>query len=313
MTKTGISSHNYLIIGGAPKAGTTSLFQYLSQHPGICPATVKEPNFFTDPDDRIRGACPFYLGLDRYQMLFASCKPDLIRMEASPHYIYSKGTPLRIHKALPNAKLVFLLREPMSLLFSLYRYWQQIGIVSVSLDYNVFVNDQFERIKQPGAKLHKIALSMGRYSMFLEPYLDLFGPDRILVQFFEEMIENQGAVVRTICNFVGISPDCCDQFEYKCYNPTVRPRSQLLNRWYDHLHMALNKLTFDKPRLHEQLKRAKHAIDPLFRSINRHRGQHSLYNISDEVRLKLLTYYHNEAFALHSMVGITVPWTRLDR
>ena len=106
----------YLFVAGAPKAGTSSLWRYLAQHPDVVPPERKELRFFTPVTDAARhaGAAVGEL-LSRYANLFPSIHPRDFQVtgEASPAYVYSAAA-LRFF-AQPNLKLarvVLLLREP---------------------------------------------------------------------------------------------------------------------------------------------------------------------------------------------------------
>jgi hypothetical protein len=99
----------FMIIGAA-KAGTTALNEYLSQHPQIFMCPLKEPQFFST--DVI-----YERGLAWYEGLFADAKSGQICGEASTSYTFFPSTPLtpqRIHQAIPNVKLIYLIREPVS-------------------------------------------------------------------------------------------------------------------------------------------------------------------------------------------------------
>jgi hypothetical protein len=110
-----------LIIIGAQKAGTTSLFYYLSQHPQLVPAIKKEIHYFDgglDPnhDDFLRGE-------DWYRAHFPKMneinKTDLT-FEATPSYLFHPDVPGRIHDLLPNVKMIALLRNPTERAISQY-------------------------------------------------------------------------------------------------------------------------------------------------------------------------------------------------
>jgi hypothetical protein len=106
---------DFLLIG-AMKAGSTTLWNLLSQHPGIFLCTPKEPQFFSR-DER------YAEGLGAYARRFAGARPEQRAGEAStcysrwPHY---GDVPARIAQALPNAKLVYLLRHPVERAYSHY-------------------------------------------------------------------------------------------------------------------------------------------------------------------------------------------------
>ena len=94
---------NFLIIGAA-KAGTTSLYHYLQQHPDVHMSAVKEPNYFCF-DEQPPEYAPIRT-LSDYEKLFGSAASALAVGEASTQYLNSVVTPQRIADLLPRAKLI---------------------------------------------------------------------------------------------------------------------------------------------------------------------------------------------------------------
>jgi hypothetical protein len=103
---------DFLIIG-AMKCGTTSLYNYLRDHPEIAMSQLKEPSYFCHSYDR---------PLSWYQSLFPK-KEDAVLGEASTHYTkypIHNGIPARIHDVLPSVKLIYLVRDPVERIVSQY-------------------------------------------------------------------------------------------------------------------------------------------------------------------------------------------------
>ena len=105
------------IIGGTGRAGTTSLFRYLSDHRDVCPASVKETQFFIqyveDPEQN----------LPVYESYFSHCSDEVpIRMEATPHYLqWAEKVAPYMSKIIPDVKLIFILRNPVDRMKTLYK------------------------------------------------------------------------------------------------------------------------------------------------------------------------------------------------
>ncbi len=113
---------NFLIIG-ALKAGTTSLFNYLMQHPQIYMSPVKEPKFFAlvgeylDPKKReILGKC--VVDIEEYRALFDNVTTEKAIGEASAIYLSSRRAPGRIQHYILNVKLIAILRDPVERAYS---------------------------------------------------------------------------------------------------------------------------------------------------------------------------------------------------
>src|SRR5688572_7327015 len=114
---------NFFVIG-AQKAGTTSLYHHLKQHPQVFMSPVKEPFFFNHEIDSsgkvvkerfggpVRPRRPKYANLDEYRTLFKEVGDERAIGEASVLYHYVAGTAERIKRYVPEAKAIALLRNP---------------------------------------------------------------------------------------------------------------------------------------------------------------------------------------------------------
>lgn len=106
-----------LFVLGAPKCGTTSIIHYLSQHPNIFVSLVKEPHYFNTDSER-----RYYKDEATYLQLFKDAEEaHLYRAEGSVWYLYSKTAVEEILKFNPQAKFIVMLREPVSMFFSLHQ------------------------------------------------------------------------------------------------------------------------------------------------------------------------------------------------
>jgi len=100
------------IIVGTQRGGTTSLYHYLSAHPQVAPAAMKETHFLTDR---------FARGLDWYLGLFpAALPPGVITGEATPYALFHPLSAQRLRAAAPGAKVIILLRNPIERAYSQY-------------------------------------------------------------------------------------------------------------------------------------------------------------------------------------------------
>jgi hypothetical protein len=112
-----------LIIPGVAKAGTTSLHDYLGQHPDICAARIKEVNFFTDGGNPAGRE-----GLDRYERFFSHCAGQRYRVESSPAYFYGgEGVIAALQETLAGPRIIISLREPAIRLWSAFTFLQSMG------------------------------------------------------------------------------------------------------------------------------------------------------------------------------------------
>ena len=113
---------NFFIIG-APRCGTTSLAKWLGEHPSIFMSPIKEP-FFYSPDVHQ----PAVLTKDEYEGLFKKAGPQHIAIgEASTSYLFSRVAVPQIEEEYPGARYVVMIRNPIEMVFSLYRLCIVIG------------------------------------------------------------------------------------------------------------------------------------------------------------------------------------------
>src|SRR5438034_3846662 len=102
---TPLSKYRFLILGGTSKAGTTSVYNYLANHPQICSLT-KETRFFLDPDYPLPSTKRYQRDSpETYLSFFDSGNSQSLenwRFEATPDYLYSAKTPRAIRKTLAN-------------------------------------------------------------------------------------------------------------------------------------------------------------------------------------------------------------------
>lgn len=177
---------NLVIIGGQ-KCGTTSLHYYLGLHPEIAMSRTKELDFFIET----RG---WPHGIDWYAAQFDSAAP--IRGEASPAYTIfplHQGVPERMHSVLPDAKLVYLVRDPIDRIVS--NYVHDVGKRLEARPLDTVLNDPAE---------HRY-VARSRYFMQLEQYLAFFPLSRILVLSQEELLNERARTLKTTLEFLGVS------------------------------------------------------------------------------------------------------------
>lgn len=180
---------SFVVIGTA-KGGTTSLHHYLSLHPDIHMARPKETRFFVDspvPAGR------WSLGLDWYKSLFRSDKK--ITGEASPSYSAFPDIPGVVEKmrdVIPQARFIYLVREPFARLRSSYLMDSRLGGTEKSLAGYL----QSEPLCMAGI----------RYGTQIKNYLRFFGSEQILVIESAQLHGKRRETLDGICSFLGAGP-----------------------------------------------------------------------------------------------------------
>ena len=213
---------------GAARCGTTSLHYWLGQHPDIAMSAIKEPNHFVfRPGPGGPQPC---IGDDRrlltksvpdraaYERLFPSAGVRAAG-DASPLYLYTRETPELIAGAVPDARLVAVVREPVD------RAWSHF----------VYVNDQLDQAAPAAfAEAARAEMPLGyepyrtgthfvrlsRYAEQLQRYLSVFPREQLLVLSYDDLVRDPAAALRQVCHLIGV--DASFPFDTGVrYNPSA--------------------------------------------------------------------------------------------
>lgn len=177
-----------LVVIGAKKAATTSLYHYLASHPDIWMSPEKELDFFVAERNWPRG-----IGWYRSHFNAAAA----VRGEASPYYTAlpaHRGVAERMAGLMPDARLVYLVRDPIERLMSHYNM-----AIATGRDHRSLV--------EAVADLERsVYVAQGRYWMQLGPYLHHFAPERLLVVDQHALGQDRAGQLRRIFEFLGVDP-----------------------------------------------------------------------------------------------------------
>ena len=217
---------NFMIIGVA-KAGTTSLYRYLDQHPQVFMCPVKGTNFFGYEDARAwkwtdQGDPPLLrhfqaTTFEEYEALFAGASDEIAIGEASPQYFRCPTAARRIHECIPDVKLVASLRNPADRAFSGFLMRTRRG----------------EAVKSPYEELTPQASHVreGFYYNRLKRYFDTFARHQIKVYIFEEFKEDPARIVVDLLDFLRVDTSFVPDTSAR-HNPSGVPKSRLLSRLF---------------------------------------------------------------------------------
>ncbi len=201
---------NFLIIGAA-KAGTTSLYHYIKQHPQIYMSPIKETNFFALVDEPLDFCGPGdhdYINrfsvrtIERYWEQFEGCTDELAVGEASPLYLYHAQAARRIWKQLPHVKLIVILRHPVDRAYSAFLHLIRDGREE-HVDFGQALQNEDTRIRSRWEHIWHYK-QMGYYYKQLKRYYDIFGHSQIRVYFYEDLKVNSLELIQDIFRFLGV-------------------------------------------------------------------------------------------------------------
>jgi sulfotransferase family protein len=210
-------------LAGVPRAGTTSLHAYLAQHPQVFMSPVKEPHFFAAADllarpDVVRSRAhdravlraylngpqtrpvgPYVLEWEDYLMLFRNVRDETAIGEASVDYFVLPSAAPAIRSKLPEARLMFMLRDPAERLFSWY-------LMNLRRYPRTTFRAWLRTAMNPSDASWR-AVDCGRYATHFERFCSIFPRDQMRIYLYEWYRADAGAVLRDMFEFIGVNPD----------------------------------------------------------------------------------------------------------
>ena len=260
---------NFLIVG-APKAGTTSLYYYLSEHPEVFMPAQKELNFFSREEIEAQGL--YYKDfkvktLKEYEAIFEKGKGKKAIGEASVSYLFYPKTPFKIKELIPHVKIIILLRDPVERAFSHYLMDYRLGLVNLEFDEIIFKKTHHKRLDL----YYQQYIELGFYYKQVKRYLDVFGFDQVRIYFNEDLKNNIKKVILDLYDFLGIDKSYFPNIQ-KRYNVFSMPRNSFIGYLYSvpelrkilgvFLPDSFKKVIFNvffeknkKPQMREDIKR----------------------------------------------------------
>lgn len=304
-----MSTPRYALIAGTTKGGTTSLFRYLADHPGVSPARIKETRFFLGHDYPLESRYRYSDGPEKYETYFGP--PDeRVRVEATPDYLYSTGCAERIERALPGARLVFALRDPLTRLSSWFRFGRQTGEIRARETFESFVERQVPA-PGPGTRQALLALEQGRYAGYLETYLRVFGRERVHVLFTEDLARDPLECSQGLARFAGIDPEFYGGYTFEVVNPSRDVRSPALHRAYMKTGYHLRNLVYRAPAVQAAFRAAHRALLPMYERVAARPAPEA--EPTPALRARLVEHYVPSVRALEELLGRRVPWPDFAR
>jgi len=218
------------IIIGAVRSGTTSLYEYLENHPNVLPPIKKETAFFNyayhENPKWYRMYFPsIYEKIDYHQ----SYEKFFISGEATPAYLIDPRVPSRISKILPDIKLIILLRNPIDRALSHFHHNVLTGIEKLSFEQSIKserdrINSSFEKIKKEQSSYNENSISYflrmlrfkpetyfkfsylhtGHYFEHLKNWFNVFSKEQLMIIKSEDFFDQPKMVFRQVQEFLGL-------------------------------------------------------------------------------------------------------------
>lgn len=195
-------------IVGAPKAGTTALFEHLGRHPEVFVPRIKEPMFFGSDFDYLNCSPP---ARQEYLSLFANAGNARRVGEGSTTYLYSKVAADEIRAFNPDARIIIMLRDPVTVMYAWYSEAVVTGVEPIR-DFSKAL--QAEPRRQIGEDLpNRRVLRQSLYyrhivdfTAHVDRYFETFGRSHVQIVLFDDWVADTARVWRETLEFLGIDP-----------------------------------------------------------------------------------------------------------
>ncbi len=287
---------NFLIIGAA-RTGTSSLYEYMRQHPDIYFSPVKEPMYFAmegkkpdfrGPGDDLEINRKSVTDLAAYQALFAGAQGKKAVGEASANYLYSDVAAARIHEAVPDARLIAVLRNPVERAYSSFLYMIRDRREPLR-DFGEALAQEPQRIRDHWEHIWHYA-AMGFYHQQLQRYYERFDKSRIRVYLNEDMKKDAPGLLKDVFGFLdvddGYAPDTS-----VTYNEGGVPKRKMLNA-------LLTRPSIFKRLLRPLMPAAAMKLYTKVKHSNLDKPP-----LDPEVRARLVALYRDDVLKLQDLIG----------
>jgi hypothetical protein len=309
---------NFFIIGVA-KAGTTSVQQYLKQHPEVYLPPIKETNYFAVPDldiEHMRRDVRYGLKVDvdayirggmkkelhnalvkdweQYRALFSGAKEVKAVGEICPTYLMVPGSLDRIREKLPEAKIVAILRHPVERAFSAYMMFLRDGkTLSHHFAEEALIDYESER-KGWGVSL--CYLDEGFYAEKLKHLYSLFPEEQVKIYLYEkDLRERPEFFLQDLFSFLGVNPDFQPDQSQE-FNVKGTPRYPWLNYMAAQLGFVRQ---FARRHLPEGFK--KRLMNQLYQ-------REGLPRLSEDDRKRLMPLFKEDIRETEKLLGRETGW-----
>jgi hypothetical protein len=295
-------------LAGVPRAGTTSFYSYLGQHPEIYVSPIKEPAFFGAVDllsgrygdDILRRTArdsdalrpyldgtppprpqPLVLEWERYLELFHNVRNEIAVGEGTVSYFWLPSAARAIHSTVSDARLIFILRDPAERLFSHH-------LAALWHDPHRTFREWFLAATDSRNAAVPTMVDEGRFATHLQRFFELFPRDRMRIYLYEDYQAEPCAVLRDAFAFLNVDRDYRVDLSRR-HNETVTPRLASLH--------ALRQRVLGRGSLRWLPDRARRALGRLYRRA----GASVPMNPAD--RRLAIAYYRDEIQRTADLIG----------
>ncbi len=298
MNHSTVKLPNFLIFG-VQKAGTTSVYNYLKQHPEVYLSPVKEPNFFEKDWDQLAEQGHQFnprqiVTFEQYSNLFEAVTNEIAIGEVSPNYLFHYKTSIgQIKRYVPNAKLIAILRNPVDRAISDYlmhvREAQSKTPLKEQIQYKA--NKSFVILK-------------GKYYQAVKQYFEEFGREQVSILLYDDLRKDSQNFMQEIYQIIGVNPSFEADTSQKSQVAQM-PKNEAINK----LLVRKNPLrslsaTLLKPLLSEEKRQTLRSF--LIGMNSKSKNEIDSFNEEKEL---LLDVYRDDILKLQDLIDRDLsPW-----
>jgi hypothetical protein len=192
-----------VVIGGAPRSGTTFLAELFGKHPRVFLARPIAPEPKVCLGEHPDGEAGY---LAEYARFFKDASEGLVRIEKTTNYFENDAARERLARVLPEARFLFILREPVARAYSNWKWSRMNGLERLSFSEAIALEGQRPN---PFGKERESArpfdyMSRGRYGTLAAAWYQTFGRDRIHFVLFEDHVRDPETEVQSLQNWLGV-------------------------------------------------------------------------------------------------------------
>lgn len=176
---------NFFLVGW-PKSGTTWLYNCFKEHPDI---------YVTNRDTVHYFSLNYHRGIKWYEKFYLDVKKERLITDLTPNYALDPKCAKRISEFNKDAKILFILRNPIKRAFSHYWHQKKKGRINYSFE------DTLHYSNLGNFDMYHLFIRPGFYSEFLMPYFDIFDKKQLKIVLFENLVNQPDAFLKEIHEF----------------------------------------------------------------------------------------------------------------
>lgn len=299
----------YLIAVGTNKAGTTSLFNYLSYHDSILTTNQKQLNYFLSPDYQLAkktqakkdSFIEYFEGVEHLEKKYL--------LDVSPDYMYDTSFLKSLKKEIDisRVKVIFILRNPINRLKSWYKYGKQIDILQDDISLSEYLDGQEEELNHHMAFCAK---KTGIYIEFIKPFFEAFNSDQIYIGYFEELRDSPLQFMKSLMRFLDLPDKKYYDYKFEKHNQSVELKKGKVYNLYSRLRTLVISLTEKSPLLKTIIDKPGKWVAKTFK--NNMGTTPKLQELKKQELQELIAYFASSVKDLELLTNKKVPWKEFN-